>query len=243
MKGKAGPALLDSYSIERQPVGVAVVERANESLRQHFPMWESLGLLGRTLEERKQLYGELTAATPEGVARRKRFQAAVEVTAHEFTGLGIEMNQWYESTGIYLKDEASPRETIENPILHYKITTYPGSRLPHVWLNSRIPGKQFSTHDLAGHGVFSLFTGIGGEEWKVAARAVSANLGREITTHSIGWNQDAEDFYFDWARQRQIEEDGCILVRPDRFVAWRSQTMPESPEEKLLHVLKSVLDL
>jgi hypothetical protein len=30
-------------------------------------------------------------------------------------------------------------------------------------------------------------------------------------------------------------------VRPDRFVAWRSHSMMESPGEKLTHVLKEIL--
>jgi hypothetical protein len=42
-------------------------------------------------------------------------------------------------------------------------------------------------------------------------------------------------------RKREIEEDGCILVRPDRFIAWRSMSLRDDCEEKLGEVLKKVL--
>ena len=40
MSGKAGPKLLDSFNAERQPVGVDVITRANQGLRDHFP-WQT----------------------------------------------------------------------------------------------------------------------------------------------------------------------------------------------------------
>lgn len=30
----------------------------------------------------------------------------------------------------------------------------------------------------------------------------------EVECYSIGWKQDYEDMYFDWARRREVEEDG-----------------------------------
>ncbi|TVY36253.1 2,4-dichlorophenol 6-monooxygenase [Lachnellula subtilissima] len=241
-KGKANPSLLDSYSLERQPVGESVITRANQGLRDHLPVWEALGMIDPSLEIRKKHFAELGEATPAGIERRRRFQAAIKGTAREFHGVGIEMNQRYESKAIYLEDE-SPRPPLpEDPALEHEITTYPGSRLPHAWLNTRLPGKQISTIDLAGHCTFSLFTGIGGESWKAAAASVASVLGIEIRVYSIGWGQDYEDVYFDWAQRREVGEDGCVLVRPDRFVAWRSQENIAQPEDKLLHVLKAILD-
>ena len=52
--------------------------------------------------------------------------------------------------------------------LHYQPTTWPGARLPHVWVFGR-DGKKVSTLDLCGHGEFTLLTGIGGEAWVAAA--------------------------------------------------------------------------
>jgi hypothetical protein len=243
LKGKAGSSLLDSYSAERQPVGASVIGRANQGLRDHLPVWEALGMMSSSLDIRKQQFGELSEATPGGKARREKLKTAIEDTAHEFHGVGIEMNQRYDSKGICAADEAPCPSLPDDPVLHHEITTYPGSRLPHAWLNTRVPGKQISTIDLAGHGSFSLLTGIGGDKWKTAAATISTGLGLEIRAYSIGWLQDYEDVYSDWARRREIGEDGCVLVRPDRFVAWRSRGMIESPEKKLTQVIKAILVL
>jgi hypothetical protein len=40
---------------------------------------------------------------------------------------------------------------------------------------------------------------------------------------------------------RGVEEDGCVLVRPDRFIAWRSPQMVSSCEGKLMQILDSIL--
>ncbi|KAJ8067609.1 hypothetical protein OCU04_003219 [Sclerotinia nivalis] len=241
LKGKADGGLLNSYSLERQPVGQSVVTRANEGFRDQALVFEALGMMDPSVEIRRKHFAELSEATPEGSARRARFQASIESTASEFSGVGIEMNQHYESSAVFLSDE-KPRPSLPmDPVLELEISTYPGSRLPHAWLNTKVPGKQFSTIDLAGHGKFSLFTGIGGEKWRTAAMKAAEILGLEISVHSIGWRQDYEDVYFDWARRREVNESGCVLVRPDRFVAWRSMDMIDVPDEKLLLVLKTVL--
>jgi hypothetical protein len=241
MKGKAGPDLLNSYSLERQPVGTSVITRANQGLRDHIPVWEALGMMDPSLEVRRKQFSELSAATPEGIARRAKLQAAIKGTAHEFHGVGVEMNQRYSSKAIYLDDEGPRPALPDDPVLDHEITTYPGSRLPHAWLNTKIPTKQLSTIDLAGHGNFCLLTGIGGQEWKAAAHTASGMLGIEICVYAIGWKQDYEDVYFDWAERRGVDEDGCVLVRPDRFVVWRAKRIIEQPLAKLLLVLQRVL--
>ena len=222
-------------------MGASVITRANQGLRDHVPVWEALGMMDPSIENRKRDFAQLSEATPEGVARRAKLKEAIKGTSHEFHGVGVEMNQRYVSNAIYLDDESSRPPLPDNPVLDHEITTYPGSRLPHAWLNTKTPSKQFSIIDLAGHSTFSLLTGIGGEKWKEAAKQVERHLGIDIKTYSIGWDQDYEDVYFDWARRREIAENGCLLIRPDRFVAWRSKEMIKTPEEKLLHVLKYIL--
>ena len=49
------------------------------------------------------------------------------------------------------------------------------------------------------------------------------------------------DLYDDWARLREVDEDGCVLVRPDAHVAWRSARLVEDPERALTEVLCRVL--
>jgi hypothetical protein len=240
-KGIAERSILDSFGAERQPVSQGVVTRANQGLRDHLHVWQALGMLEPSPEASKMAFAELSQPTEKGVARRKLLQDGVQGTAHEFLAAGVEMNHHYNSTAVYLSDEGPRPPLPDDPVLEYQITTYPGSRLPHAWINTRMPGKKFSTIDLAGHGAFCLLTGIGGDQWKVAASEVGKQLGLEIRSYSIGWLQDYEDVYFDWAKRREVKEDGCILIRPDRFVAWRSEKMIPDCEKKLMVVMKSIL--
>lgn len=171
-KGIAGRSILDSFNAERQPVGQGVVNRANQGLRDHLSLWEALGVLEPSLEASKKAFAELSQPTEKGAARRKLLQDGVQSTAHEFQAVGVEMNHHYKSTAVYLSDEGPRPPLPEDPVLEYQITTYPGSRLLHAWINTRRPGKKFSTIDHAGHGAFCLLTGIGGDQWKVAASEV-----------------------------------------------------------------------
>lgn len=248
-KGLAPPSLLDTYSIERQPVGDSIITRANQGFRDHFHIWEALGTLPNELQARQEVLSELTEPSPKGRARRSAFQKAITQSSREFHGLGIEMGQVYSGPGIYASEECLPYKRFgraaEDEVLYYEPTTYPGCRLPHVWLNKAVPTEPVSTIDLAGHGAFTLFTGIGGDPWRSAAEAASAELGVPINVYSIGFRQQWEDSYFDWEQLRGVEEDGAVLVRPDRVVGWRAQSVSRSSESpcamRLLKALKAIL--
>jgi len=245
-QGLASPSLLSSFSLERQPVGLGVITRANQGIRDHVPVWKEMGLMEDSVEKRMTIFNSLKDATPEARARRRRLYETIEGTSHEFHGIGVEMNHRYQSDAVFLDDEVgahrSPPNWPEDPILHHAVSTYPGHRLPHVWLNTRMPTKEHvSTIDLAGHGRFCLLTGIGGEKWKDAAQRVGQELGVEIASYSIGWGQDYEDVYRDWEKRKEVEEDGCILARPDRFVCWRAVSILDDCEGRLKEVMKKVL--
>ncbi|KAH7255201.1 FAD binding domain-containing protein [Fusarium redolens] len=247
-KGLASPALLNTYNTERQPVGKSIITRANDAFRDHFHVWDAMGALPDKVEDRRKIVDEFGSASLKGEARRRRFRDVITKTSHEFHGLGIEMGQRYSGPGIYDADEPGPYspagKAAGDPILYYDASTYPGCRLPHVWLNTSIPSEPVSTIDLAGHGKFVLFTGIGGEPWKTAAKDVGEKLGVPLDVHAIGYRQQWEDFYFDWQRVRGVDDSGAVLVRPDRFVAWRCPRVLADKEgctEKLMTVMKSVL--
>ncbi|RLL94977.1 hypothetical protein CFD26_104334 [Aspergillus turcosus] len=250
-RGLADKSLLDTYSVERQPVGKSVITRANQAFRDHFNVWEALGTLPKDLSDRKAALDELASDTEKGEARRKAFRDAITATSHEFHALGIEMGQCYSGRGVYVADEPHPYSpsgsAAEDSILFYEPTTYPGCRLPHVWLNKAVPGPRRSTIDLAGHGAFALLIrGPGGQVWKEAAANISKQLGVPLNAYTIGYRQDWEDVYFDWARLSGVQESGVVLVRPDRFVAWRAQRALSNAndcERKLAQVMRSVLGL
>ncbi|GKZ17312.1 hypothetical protein AbraIFM66951_007550 [Aspergillus brasiliensis] len=241
-KGLAGRQLLHSYSKERQPVGAMLVREANNGLHAQKDVWQSVGMFAATPEEGAKQLAKLSEASDEGAAYREKIQNAMKRIEIEVQSWGAAYNQWYESTAVYLADEEHSRPKLEgNPILQVQVTTYPGSRLPHAWLDIPTRGKKVSTHDLAGKGAFCLFTGIGGDGWKEAARQITKSTGIPINVYGIGFGLDYSDVHRDWHDNRGVEESGCVLVRPDRFVAWRSQKVVSDCHGKLMHVLNSVL--
>ncbi|KAI3317830.1 FAD binding domain-containing protein [Xylariaceae sp. AK1471] len=241
-KGLAGPKLLETYNDERQPVGATLVREANQQLRSHAAIWEVLGGFAPTSEEGMKQIATLSDPTPGGDKRREQLHELLEEKRRECENLGLSMNQWYNSSAIYLDDEKDARPAlVGDPVVDILISTFPGSRLPHTWLDITTRRKLISTHDLAGHGAFCLFIGHRGEAWREAAAIVTKTTGIPINTYAIGLGLDYIDVYRDWYKSREVGEDGCVLVRPDRFVAWRSKEMITDCEGKLQQVFNSIL--
>lgn len=229
-------------------MGQSIITRANEAFQDHSYIWDALGALPTNMEARREIFQELKSPTPDGIERRKRLRDAITQTSHEFHGLGVEMGQRYQGRGIYDADEpeaySPPGRAAENDILYYEPSTYPGCRLPHIWLNTTVPSMPVSTIDLVGQGQFVLLTGIGGDFWGNAAEHAQAQLGVPVKLYSIGFRKQWEDFYFDWQRICGVDDSGAVLVRPDRFVAWRAKRVADnvtSCSEKLIAVMKSII--
>ncbi|AEQ53140.1 FAD-dependent oxidoreductase [Pelagibacterium halotolerans] len=239
LKGAATPALLDSYTAERAPIGKQIVNRANKSIGETAPIFKSLGLLDTNdpeamianMESRKE-------NTQEGRERRKALRDAIAFKRYEFDAHGVEMNQRYDSSAI-ITDGAVRPDFTDDPELVYQQSAFPGARLPHAWIEK--DGRDFSTLDATGHGRFTILTGIGGAPWIESARTLAGELGIEIHAVSIGPDQDYEDNYGDWARAREVEDHGVVLVRPDHFIAWRSTNLPADPTAELRRILMAVL--
>jgi len=58
---------------------------------------------------------------------------------------------------------------------------------------------------------------------------------------TIGPGASYEDVYGDWARLREAGDTGCVLVRPDNHVCFRSADLPSDPAGTLADALLSVL--
>lgn len=201
-------------------------------------------MLGTLEEVKVAQLAQLKASTPEGAGRRAMLHMAFEGMREEGESLGFTMNQWYEleSAAVYLAVEPGPRPEVDgDPIIRPLISTYPGTRLPHAWLNIPTRRKELSTQNLAGHGAFSLFTGYGGDGWRAAAANISEETVIPINVYGIGFGLDYHDVYWDWYKRRDVDEDGCVLVRPDRVVTWRSVEMVSDCKVTLQVVLNSVL--
>jgi 2,4-dichlorophenol 6-monooxygenase len=239
LRGTAGEALLDSYDAERTPVGRQIVLRANKSIEEFGPIFSALGVLGTDDPDVMRAHIESRRDnTPEAARQRAELRAALELKDYEFNAHGVELGQRYAS-GAVVSDGTPEPAYDRDPELYYHPTTWPGARLPHVWLGRA--GRRVSTHDLAGKGRFCLLTGIAGQAWADAAEKVATDLGIELAAHVIGPGREHIDLYEDWARAREVGEDGCVLVRPDMHVAWRAAGAVDDPAAELSQVLTAVL--
>lgn len=244
LKGLAGPELLETYNDERVPVGEQVVKRANRSIDEFGAILDALGIdPGDDTDVMQRQIATRKEATEEGERRREALRRALVLKNYEFNALGVELGQRYASSAVVDDGTAVPAPE-RDPELYYQATTRPGARLPHAWLGPADPtAPRVSTHDLCGHGRFTVLTGINGAAWAEAAAQVAAATGVEITAHVLGPGQEYEDLYGDWARQRECTDSGCILVRPDNHVAYRSTAMAEDPRQELEDALSAVLCL
>lgn len=239
LRGTADPSLLDTYTDERAPIAKQIVDRANQSIAEFGPIFEALGLLETTDPEQMRANMEARKRDdPGSAAQREKLRAAVQLKSYEFNCHGVELNQRYRSAAVVPDGtpEPQPERDFE---LYYHSTSWPGARLPHAWVQHE--GREVSTRDLAGKGRFALFTGIGGERWVDAARVASERTGADIAAYVVGPGREILDIYDDWARSSEVGERGCVLVRPDGFVAWRSAEIVADAEAELGHVVDRVL--
>ncbi|MFF1823307.1 FAD-dependent oxidoreductase [Kribbella sp. NPDC058245] len=236
LKGHASPDLLKTYDEERTPIAKQIVDRANKSRTQFGQIFKALGMTpdapeGRTIESRKD-------DTPEGIVQREELRTAIELKDYEFNAHGVELGQRYRSAAVIT--DGTPEPSYErDPELFYHPTTWPGARIPHSWLTRG--SDTVSTLDVVGKGRFTLLTGIGGEAWVKAAQSVAEQLGVPIEPFVIGPGRELEDLYGDWARVREIADNGCLLVRPDAHIAYRASELPADPTEALQAAVSQLL--
>lgn len=244
IRGYGGPDLLETYSEERAPVARQIVTRANKSSREFVQFFEVLGLAdAETEEEMRAQIEERKANTPRGRAKREALVKAMELKNYEFNAHGVELGQFYQSAAV--QGDGTPRPApVRDPELYYQASTVPGSHLPHAWVGTAANDgaiHKVSTLDLAPYDTFTLLTGIAGEPWAAAAAKVSDVLGVPLKTVIIGPGRSVTDIYYDWARLREVDEDGVLLVRPDKFIGWRSVSLPADPERALRDALTAML--
>ena len=240
LKGHATPKLLDSYSEERAPIAKQIVTRANQSIGEFGPIFEALGMDGGVDHDKIQKNMDARAdATPAAEKQRAALREAIAFKRYEFDCHGVEMNQRYTSSAIATDGQPEPAFAKDRE-LHYAPTTWPGARLPHVWVFGK-DGKQVSSLDITGKGHFTILTGIGGEAWGDAAKSIGKTLGLDIKVRVIGPRRDYEDHTGDWARASEIGDGGCLLVRPDHHVAWRAFKASATAEKDLSSTLMKIL--
>jgi 2,4-dichlorophenol 6-monooxygenase len=239
VRGEAGPSLLTTYNSERQPIGKSVVERATHIVDISADIPRALGIkAGQTTDEGWAALEGMFEPGERGEARRKGLNEALDHLDNGWNEQGFEMDQRYLKGAVL--DDGTPWPTAERDAnLYYTPTSHPGSKIPHVWVHAR--GEQLSTLDIVPAGSWGLITGIGGDVWVEAAKTIGSELGIKLEGRAIGLGLEYDDPEGAWAAVREIHDDGCLLIRPDRHVAWRCHSAAEDAAGSLRTALSSLL--
>jgi hypothetical protein len=191
IEGWGGDGLLDSYSIERQPIGTRNVSEASGNLRRMLSVPPCPDLLDDT---------------PQGAATRERVgREFSEAMRREWFTLGAHLGYRYEGSPVCWPDgsEAPPDDPRS-----YTPTARPGHRAPHAFLAD---GR--STLDLFGRGFTLLgFDASAGE----VAPLVAAAKEREVPLTFIA----IDDPKIASLYQRKfllVRPDGHVAWRNDRM--------------------------
>jgi 2,4-dichlorophenol 6-monooxygenase len=242
LAGRASDDLLSTYEPERKPVVARNVERSVESAMNQFTIGQALGLEpGGDAEKNWASLERLWSGRTEDAAFRHRALRAIATQSMEFREHNIEYGYTYTapSAAIVPDDSATP-EPID-PIRVYRPSTAPGHPLPHAWLDAE-DGSRLSTLDLVRPGRFLLIAGEEGAAWCEAARSVAEKMDIPLDAVGIGHlDGDHLDPRCQWLQRREISAEGALLVRPDRFVAWRSAAGSGAPEANLARAFETVL--
>jgi 2,4-dichlorophenol 6-monooxygenase len=176
--------------------------------------------------------------TPEAERQRAAIREAIAFKKYEFDAHGVEMNQRYKSSAVVTDGQMEPAFELDAE-LHYQPTTWPGARLPHVWLFDAWR-RAVPRSILVGKGKFTVFTGIGGEPGRAAAEGRKGVGASSLCSCHRPAPRDHRPPWRLGAGPRDRTR-GLRLVRPDQHVAWRAEDMAENPEAELTRVLSAIL--
>jgi 2,4-dichlorophenol 6-monooxygenase len=239
--GAASPALLETYEAERRPVDTRNCQRSLENAVNHFAIGGELEISPENSPERNlKLLQRVWSEEPEDAEVRATVRRMMRAQSMEFSELNVEYGYAYDSAAVVPDGTAAPQAI--DDIRIYEPSTLPGSPLPHAWIDDE-DGNRRAIKDLVAPGRFLLIAGEDGEAWCDAAKGLADDAGIPLDALRIGHLEgDLYDPRLGWARRRQIGRDGAVLVRPDRFIAWRQATAAEDPRSALAGALSQILD-
>lgn len=194
LAGWGGPQLLASYEKERRPIGLRNVKASRAAM---------VGRLGW-----RAAYSPcIRENTPEGEAVRAEMARRFDTEQRKVTEiLGIEAGYRYVDSPIVWRESG---EAPDPDNAEYVPTTWPGARLPHVWLDDGT-----ALHDHLGLG-YTLLR-LGNTRTNTSAlEKLFVQLGAPLETLAVGSERARELYGYD-----------LLLVRPDLHIVWRGNNLP-----------------
>jgi 2-polyprenyl-6-methoxyphenol hydroxylase-like FAD-dependent oxidoreductase len=196
--GWGGPNILKSYEVERRQIGdrnVGASRYATIGRRKWRGMWRP----------------DIREQTPAGAETRARLAAVADVEQRKSNEMiGAELGYRYVDSPIICNVPGGPEHLFRD----YQPTTWPGARLPHVWLDDGTPMQ-----DRIPDGYTLLRVGNGKADTTGLERTIRAR-GAPVTVLDVPDKIAREIYGYD-----------LILLRPDMHVVWRGNAVPDDAEE------------
>jgi len=127
-----------------------------------------------------------------------------------------------------------------DPVRLYQPSTKPGHPMPHVWVERE--GQRGPLCQLVHGGRFLLLAGEQGDAWVRAADEIARTNGIPLDAATVGvLGCDYVDVRAAWLKHREIGPHGAVLVRPDRYIAFRALDAADNPTAVLKAALGQVL--
>lgn len=197
LAGWGGPEILASYEIERRQIGDRNVGASR---------YASLG----RRKWRAQYRPEIAEDTPAGAAARENLVRIADMEQRKTNEMiGAELGYRYVGSPLIWDEPGGP----EHLFRQYVPTTWPGARLPHVWLE---PGRP--VQDLIGSGYTLL-----------RLRPGHDTAGLERALRARGAPLEVLDIESETARA--VYGYDLLLLRPDMHIVWRGNRPPEDADE------------
>ena len=196
LHGWGGPGLLASYDIERRQIGARNVEASRHASR------------GRRAW-RAAWKPNIRDNTPEGAETRANLTRIADVEQRKSNEMiGAELGYRYAGSPVIWPEAG---EGPAPDFMKYVPTTWPGTRLPHVWLDDG-----GALHDRIGDGYTLLRLGTQVDAAPLAQ--AFASIAAPFTVLDIGDGRPRDIYGYD-----------LLLLRPDLHVVWRGNRLPDDP--------------
>jgi 2-polyprenyl-6-methoxyphenol hydroxylase-like FAD-dependent oxidoreductase len=201
LHGWGGPALLDSYEIERRPVAarnIAASRRAATGRRQWRAEWRP----------------EITEDSPEGEAIRKQLVTVAEREQRWSNDLyGVELGYRYVNSPILMEtgEVIDMAADIESGFA-YKPVAKVGYRLPNTWMSD---GK--SIQDVIG------------DEYALVIQKKDVNRLDRLQKEFQRLGVPFRVVELDTPEAKSVYGNELLLIRPDMHIAWQAAELPEDP--------------
>lgn len=208
LNGWGGSKLLASYEIERRPIGF----RNTGACRKYSTKWRD-----------PDIPAELEDDTLEGQEARKNVAKISYIADNHFLVpededcTGVQLGARYDGSPLIISHDKPPEDKWPETYDKYYPSAIPGGRLPHVWLDEKRELGS-SVFDRLGKGLTLIRLSMCQVDIHPLEKAAELrNVPLKVLNVAV---PEALALY----------GRSLLLVRPDQYIAWRGDVLPEDCE-------------